>query len=239
MNAAHRHAPAFPHDAVQEIADDVFAVRGSLSMNPLIRISRNMAVVRDAGELSLINPIRLDEAGIGALQRLGKIRRILTLGALHGIDDAWYREHFGVACWARPGSRKYPPPTDYRLLDEQQPLPFPDAQLFCFHGTQPESAVLLRRGQGLLLTCDAIQHYGDYHHASPVAKLLLPLLGFPKTTLVGPIWLKAVSPVGGTLRADFERLLELQFDSLFAAHGSFLPEGAHSAVEAAVRKAFG
>jgi hypothetical protein len=233
------HAPAYPHDAVQQIADDVFAVRGSLLMNPLIRISRNMAIVRHGGELSLINPIRLNDAGLGALQRLGKIRRIVTLGAMHGLDDAWYREQFGVECWARPGSRKYPSPVDCRLLDEQQLLPFPDAQLFCFHGTQPESALLLARGQGLLLTCDAIQHYGDYHHASPVAKLVLPLLGFSKTTLIGPIWLKKVTPAGGTLRGDFERLLQLKFDSLFGAHGSFLPAGAHVAVEAAVRKAFG
>ena len=151
MNAPNRHAPAYPHDAVQEIADDVFAVRGSLLMNPLIRISRNMAVVRHAGELSLINPIRLNEAGIGALQRLGRISRILTLGALHGIDDAWYREHFGVERWARPGSRKYPLTADCRLLDERQPLPFPEAQLFCFHGTQPESALLLRRSKGSLI----------------------------------------------------------------------------------------
>lgn len=207
-------------------------------MNPLIRISRNMTVIRHAGELSLINPIRLNEAGITALQHLGTISRILTLGALHGIDDAWYRDHFGVECWARSGSLKYPLAAGCRLLDERQPLPFPEAQLFCFRGTQPESAVLLRRGEGLLLTCDAIQHYGDYRHASPVAKMLLPFLGFPKTTLVGPMWLKAVTPSGGSMRKDFERLLELQFDSLFAAHGSFLSEGAHSAVEAAVRKAF-
>jgi hypothetical protein len=50
---------------------------------------------------------------------------------------------------------------------------------------------------------------------------------------------KKVTPAGGTLRGDFERLLQLKFDSLFAAHGSFLPAGAHVAVEAAVRKAFG
>lgn len=231
-------APAYPHDAVQAIGDEVFAVRGSLLMGPLLRISRNMAVVRHAGELSLINPIRLNDAGIAALQQLGRIKRIVTLGALHGIDDAWYRLQFGVECWSRPGSRRYPPPEGYHPLDEGAPLPFPDAQLFCFNGTQPESAILLTRGPGLLLTCDAIQHYGDYRHASPAARLLLPLLGFPKTTLIGPIWLKAVTPPGGSMRGDFERLLRWRFDRLFAAHGSLLPEGAHAAVQAAVRKAF-
>lgn len=239
MNSPARHAPAYPHDAFQEIADDVFALRGSLLLNPLIRISRNMTVVRHAGELSLVNPVRLNEAGIEALQRLGRVRHLVSLGALHGIDDAHYRARFDVSCWARPGSRKYPPPVGHQRLDEAQPLPFPGAQAFCFQGTQPETALLLQRGAGLLLTCDAIQHYGDYHHASPMARLLLPLLGFPKTTLIGPIWLKAVTPPGASMRGDFERLLQLKFDSLFAAHGSFLPTGAHQAVEAAVRKAFG
>jgi hypothetical protein len=238
MGEPQPHAPAYPHDAVEAIGDDVFAVRGSLLMGPLLRISRNMAVVRHAGELSLINPIRLNDHGIAALQQLGRIKRIVTLGALHGIDDAWYRQQFGVECWTRPGSRRYPPPAGYHRLDESTPLPFPDAQVFCFNGTQPESAILLTRGAGLLLTCDAIQHYGDYRHASTAARLLLPLLGFPKTTLVGPIWLKAVTPPGGSMRADFERLLQWRFDRLFAAHGSLLPSGAHAAVQAAVRKAF-
>lgn len=232
------HAPAYPHDAIQPIADEVFAVRGSLLLNPLIRISRNMAIVRQDGELSLINPLRLNDAGMAALQRLGRIRRIVSLGALHGIDDAWYRQQFQVETWARPGSRKYPPPPGYRLLDPTQPLPFAGARLFCFHGAQPESALLLDRGEGLLLTCDALQHYGDYHQHSAMARLVMPFIGFPKTTLVGPIWLKAVTPAGSSLRADFERLLQWRFDSLLSAHGSLLATGAHAAAEAAVRKAF-
>lgn len=232
------HAPAYPHDPVAPIADEVFVVRGSLLLNPLIRISRNMVVVRDGGDLTLVNPVRLNDAGMAALQRLGRIRHIVQLGALHGLDDHWYRQHFDVETWARPGSVKYPPPPGHRLLDPAQPLPFGGAQLFCFNGTQPESALLLDRGHGLLLTCDAIQHYGDYHQHSTMAKLVMPFIGFPKTTLVGPIWLKAVTPPGGSLRADFERLLQWRFDSLLSAHGSLLASGAHAAAAAAVHKAF-
>lgn len=232
------HAPAYPHDAIAEIAPDVFVVRGSLRLNPVIRISRNMTVVRDGDELSLINPIRLNEAGVAALRGLGRVRRIVTLGALHGLDDAWTRETFGVQTWARPGSRRYPPPADCTPLDADHPLPFPQARLFCFGSTEPESAILLERGGGLLLTCDSIQHYGDYHQMSPAARLVLPFIGFPKRTLVGPIWLKAMTPPGGSLRRDFERLLDWKFDSLMAAHGSFLATGAHRAVRAAVDAAF-
>lgn len=233
------HAPAYPHDDLAEIAPDVYIVRGSLRLNPLIRISRNMTIVRDAGELTLVNPVRVNERGVAALRRLGRVRRIVSLGALHGLDDRWYRDHFGVETWARPGSSRYPAPADHVPLDAGGPLPFADARLFCFGSTEPESAILIERGNGLLLTCDALQHYGDYHHMSPAARVVLPFIGFPKRLLVGPIWLKAMTPPGGSLRPDFERLLEWKFDSLMAAHGSHLPVGAHRAARAAVEAAFG
>lgn len=232
------YAPAFPHDPVEEIATDVFMVRGSLRMNPLIGISRNMAIVRHEGELSLINPIRLDEAGLAQLQSLGAIKRIIRLGSLHGLDDQWYVDKFGTEFWGRSGSQKYTPPPIDTELREGQPMPFPLAELFCFNCVPPESAILLTRGRGLLLTCDAIQHYGDYCHMSPLTRLILPFIGFPKKTIVGPIWLKAITAEHGSLRADFERLRTLEFDSLLSAHGSFLATGAHAAVANAADEAF-
>ncbi len=99
------YPPAYPHDPAAEIAADIFMVRGSIRMNPIMRISRNMVIVRHQRELTLINPMRL-------------------------------------------------------------------------------------------------------------------------------------TPAGGSLRSDFDRLLEWRFDSLLSAHGSFLASDAHDAVRAAVEKAF-
>jgi hypothetical protein len=66
----------------------------------------------------------------------------------------------------------------------------------------------------------------------------MPFIGFPKTTVVGPIWLKRMTPEGGSLKGEFERLLTLDFDRLLSAHGSLLASGAKESVAAAVRKAF-
>jgi hypothetical protein len=66
----------------------------------------------------------------------------------------------------------------------------------------------------------------------------MPFIGFPKTTILGPIWLKLMTPEGGSLKSEFERLLELDFDRLLSAHGSLLDGGARAAVAAATRKAF-
>ena len=122
------YPPAYPHDPIEEIASDLFMVRGSVRMNPLMRITRNMAIVRHGGELSLVNPIRLDEATERELRALGDVERIVRLGPLHGLDDRYYVDHFGAELWA-----------------------------------QGES------------------HYGDYRHNTLLARLVMPLIGFPKT----------------------------------------------------------
>lgn len=233
------HPPAQPHDPVQEIARDLYMVRGSMRMRPLVRITRNMAVVRHRGELSLVDPVRLDEAGERQLLELGEVKRILRLGTLHGLDDRYYVERFGAELWAQGESPTYPLPPIDRELAPGRPLPFPDAELFAFEQTlRPESALLIRRDAGILLTCDAIQHYGDYRHNSLLPRLLMPWIGFPRTTVVGPIWLKLMTPPGGSLKRDFERLLELDFERLLSAHGSLLESGAREAVARAVRRAF-
>jgi len=233
------HPPYYPHDGVEEIASDLFMVRGSIRMNALMSISRNMAIVRHAGELNLVNPIRLDEPGERALLELGDVKRILRLGSMHGVDDPYYVDRFGAELWAPGDSQTYPEPVVDRLLAPDQPLPFPDGEVFPFVGTvQPECVLLLSRDPGVLLTCDGIQHYGDYRHNSFVARVVMPWIGFPKTTIIGPFWLKVMTPDGESLASEFERLLSLDFDRLLSAHGSLLASGAKASVTAAVRKAF-
>lgn len=230
---------ATPHDPIEEILPDVFMVRGSVRMNPLVTITRNMAIVRHEGELTLIDPIRLDEAGDGQLRELGDVKRLLRLGPLHGLDDRYYVDYYQAELWAQGESETYPEPKLDRRIAAGDELPFPDAELFCFEGTlHAECAVLLRRGAGLLITCDSVQHYGDYRHNSLLARLLLPFIGFPRRTVLGPIWLKMMTPEGGSLESEFRRLLELPFDQLLSAHGSFLSAGAHASLADAVDRAF-
>jgi hypothetical protein len=234
---------AFPdacaHEPIREIAPDVFFAPGSIRMAPLMQFSRNMVIVRDGGDLTLVNPIRLSPAGESELEKLGRVRHIIRLGVFHGIDDAYSVERFGAQFWCQAGSDHYPEPIPDHELTEGGPLPIPDAALFVFHEiTKPECALLLRRGNGLLLTCDGIQHYANYQRQSLLAKLMMPFIGFPKRALIGPFWLKGLTPDGGSIRPDFDRLLELDFDALVSAHGTPLMEGARDAVRHAVEQAY-
>jgi hypothetical protein len=48
----------------------------------------------------------------------------------------------------------------------------------------------------------------------------MPLMGFPLKMLIGPMWLKAMTPEGSSLLADFERLVQMPFRHLLPGHGS-------------------
>ncbi|NQV70069.1 MAG: hypothetical protein HQ498_08595 [Pseudohongiella sp.] len=233
------YAPVFPHGNVEEIADDVFMLRGSIKMNPLVRITRNMAIIRNGNELSLINPVRVSLEVEAQLKALGEVTNIIRLGAFHGIDDLYYVDKFGTRLWSQPGGTTYPKPEIDEELNASTQLPFSNAQIFEFEGTpEPECVLLLNTGKGLLLTCDAIQNYGDYSYNNLPAKILMPLIGFPRTTIIGPVWLKLMTSEGANLENHFRKLLELKFDRLLAAHGTLLETGAHEAVERAIDKAF-
>jgi len=232
-------APICPHEPIEAIAEDLFMVRGSIRLNPITRISRNMAVVRHGDELTLVNPLRLDERELGRLDSLGAVKHVLRLGAMHGQDDPFYMDRYRPIFWCQEGGTLYSKPAIDRVLSEGGELPFSNAKLFCFRATkEPESALLLETGGPFLLTTDAIQHYGDFSQNNLLARLVMPWMGFSKTTLVGPLWLKMMTPEGGSLRDDFERLLSLHFDGLLSAHGTLLGAGAHEAVSKAVSKAF-
>lgn len=232
------YPPAYPHQPIEQIADDVFMARGSLRMNAFIRGSRNMAIVREGKDLTLINPVRLSEKELERLDALGNVKHIMRLGG-HGMDDPFYKDRYNAETWRQPGITDHVEPAIDHEMNEESELPFGNASLLFFReAIRPQSVLLLHIGNGLLLTCDSIQHYGDYSMCSLAARIMMPRMGFPKATIIGPMWLKATTPEGSSLHGDFKRLLELKFDSLLSGHGTFRATGAHGAVAKQVVEIF-
>jgi len=59
--------PAMPHGAIQEVFPDVFFVTGTMRaefFGSMWQFNRNMTIVRENGRLTLINTVRLDDAGL-------------------------------------------------------------------------------------------------------------------------------------------------------------------------------
>lgn len=237
---------ATPHDPIEELFPDVYWVHGSVRMGPGMHINRNMVVLRhvpehDAkGELTLLNPVRLSDDGEKELCALGDVKHIVRLGYFHGMDDAYYKDRLGARFWCQAGSdgvKGGPEPDE--LIEDGTILPVPSAKVVAYRETKhPECAVLVQKHGGLLVTCDSVQHHVDMSRCTLPAKAVMHLMGFMHPVNIGPPWRKIMTPKGGSLKPDFERLLELEFDHVVGAHGSVCRGGAREKLKATVTRVF-
>lgn len=163
-------------------------------------------------------------------------RHAVRLGTYHGRDDRYYVDRFGVAFWGVRGEQQYPEPKFSREITEDGPFPIPGAQVVVFkHATRAECVVCLPQHR-LLVTCDSVQHYEHDPLLSVLARVVMHPMGFFSPCVIGPIWLKAVTPPGGSVRGDFERVLALDFDNLVSGHGTPKIGGAKEALARRVER---
>ena len=219
--AAQAHGPLLP------ILEDAWYVTGSVQFKPLLRLPRNMVVLRHGGELMLVNSVRLNAEGEAELNALGRVAHIMQIG-MHGMDDPYYVDRYQAKLWRADALR------------QDTVMPFPDVSVFRFADTiRAECALLVQRDGGLLITCDAIQHWAPSGLMSPLAKVATRLIGFQKPAQIGPPWRKKQTPPGGTLRGDFERLAALPFRRLIGGHGGLLEVDAQAQVRASIARELG
>lgn len=229
---------AEPHAPLEKVLDDVYFLHGSIRMAPGMRINRNMVVFRHDGELTLVNPVRLDDDA--ELDKLGAVKHVVRIGAFHGMDDRYYLDKYDAKFWSQERA-KLPDdaPKPDVVIAEHGEVPIPNATFFVFReAKEPESALLLNRHGGVLVTCDSVQHHVDKTNCSFLGKAAMSLMGFMRPMNIGPPWLKRMTKEGGSLEPDFRRLLELDFDHAAGGHGQFCKGGAHDKLSATVTAVF-
>jgi hypothetical protein len=236
--------PALPHGELRELFPDVFVVTGTIGIpGPFpVRFSRNMVVVREGERLVLINSVRLTDAGLAALDALGKVTDVLRIAGFHGADDAFYADRYGAKVWAIAGQR-YTAGFDPRAEEYFRPhvevgattqLPLEGASLYLFSTKVPEGLLVLARSGGIVVAGDCLQNWKEPDpYFSAVGKVMMRLMGFIKPHNVGPAWLKATKPSARELRG----VLELDFDHVLPAHGAPVIGGAKAAYRPALEKA--
>ena len=149
------------------------------------------------------------------------------------MDDAYYADRYGAKLWASD------PKDGATALTEETQLPLPHAKIFRFRDTNfPEAALLVERNGGLLVTCDAVQHWVPHPLMSTGAKVITALLGFKHPAQIGPPWRKMMTPAGGSLRDDFDRLASLPFDKLIGGHGGLLEADAANVLRQSIARTF-
>jgi len=228
------HPHALYHLPLQKCFHDVWFASSAISMaipfKLKITFSRNMVVVRGSDGWVLLNPVRLSESAETQLLTMAPFKHAVRLGSLHGRDDRYYVDKFGVELWGAPGKQSYPEPKFSQEITEEGPFPIPGARVVIFKTAKLAECVVCLPQHRLLVTCDSVQHYDHDRLISVLGKLVMRPMGFFTPCVIGPMWLKAVTPQGSSMRADFERVLALDFDNLISGHGTPKIGGAKKAL---------
>lgn len=233
-------APALPHGDIQHVFPDVFFVTGTMKtvlMGAHWHFSRNMTIVRDGTELTLINTVRLDDAGLAQLDALGTVKHVVKIGALHGLDDAFYKQRYNATLWALPGMPHEHGLQADQLLAPGGNVPFKGASVFVFEQTKlPECIVRIDREGGILVACDALQNWvGPDAFFSEESRKMMTDMGFFQSANLGPVWMQVNEPKA----QDFVRLRAIPFRHALCGHGVPLRDVAQEAFHARFQQVFG
>lgn len=233
------HHPQLPHGPIEEVFKDVFSVTGTMRnefFGAMWQFSRNMTIVREDGRLTLINTVRLDPAGLAALDRLGKVAHVVRIGDMHGVDDRFYVERYGATYWAMPGMTAPAGLAIHKRLGEGGAMPLKDATLFTFTTTtRPEGIIRLDREGGIMIACDSLQNWvgpDEFFDAGTIEKM--QGMGFFAKGGIGLAWIHGSEPKPD----DFRRLKEVRFRHALCGHGVPLRDTAQADYHAAFQKFF-
>lgn len=232
--------PALAHGKLQEVFPDVFFVTGTMKtvlMDAHWHFSRNMTVVRDGDALTLINSVRLDDEGLESLEAIGHVANVVKIGALHGIDDAFYKARYGATLWALAGMQHEHGVTADKTLIPGGEMPFSGCSVFAFCTAKlPECILHIDREGGILVACDSLQNWvAPDEFFSDESRKTMTEMGFFQPSNLGPLWMQVNEPGG----EDFARLRELSFRHVLCGHGEPLRDRAKEAYMDRFQRVFG
>ena len=233
-----QYAEATPQDPIIEIFPQVYLLRGSIKIAPLLQMNRNMIILKQGQDLTLINAVRLNDSGLSQLAQLGMVKHLIRLGDFHGLDDQFYIDQFQPTFWSQTKHVLYPTLKPNQIIDKNSISPIENSHFFIFESAKYPEAALLLEDHKLLITTDSIQYWDDWKYITCLSKIMLYLMGFRLKLFIGGPWLKAVSTQKNSLKSDFEKLLALDFVHVVAAHGNLLRNTAKIELREVVEQTF-
>lgn len=238
--------PAYKIMSISQIEDGVYLIQGKTSCRKTVQNNRNMVILRrhvmgNQYELTLINPIRMEEDDVEELNKLGKIYSLIRLGSTIGeCEDQYYLNKYPNTIRLAPGNASYKSKLPiHHLLTDHSFLLDERSQVFIFKGTKhPEAALLLRRPSGnILVTSESLQsdqpsqRMSYFTKKSKIKSDMAPMV-------IPTRWLKKMSTEQGSLREEFKRLSNLDFSRQVGASGKWVHSHAKESTVLAVNKTF-
>jgi len=238
------HPDALPHGPLREVLPSLYVVQGTVRMPMPVAVTfgRAMVVVKEGERLVLVNTLRLDEAGLRALDALGKVTDVIRLAANHGMDDPFYAERYGAKVWVVGGQRYtagfatsapdtyFTPHVEMSATTE---LPLAGASLYVIASTPPEGLLVLERHGGVIVSGDCLQNMArPDERFNWLGRVSMWAMGFMKPHNIGPGWVGQCKPPKHEVRG----ILDLKFENVLPCHGEPVLGDAHELYRPAIER---
>lgn len=227
------------HGPIEEVFPNIYMVTGiniTHHEGQALQHSRNMIIYREENQLTLINTVKLTDAGLTELEKLGEITNLVRIGAFHGRDDAFYKNRYKAKLWALKEMQDENDAQVDFILEANTKMPFAHCAVLPFKTSSfPEAVLYIDEHDGILVTCDSVKNWtqADAFFSEQTASLYKKL-GFFETASISDVWLGATK----TKQSDFEAILALSFQHLLSAHGVALIDNAKTYLSVSVENAF-
>lgn len=222
----------YPHGPIDFVDDGLFVVEGRWKRSPF---ERKMTVfLLASGEVAVHSAIAMDEAGMAALEAIGRPSWILVPNAHHYSDAGWYADRYPSARVLVPAAARVKLFEKVRRIDGSVDDDWPEAHrgelaVVPLEGTRNGEVAFVHAPSHTLVLTDAVFNYSG--HALPfLARMIMRANraygGF------GPsrIFTSFVIANHDAFRASIDALLEHDFDRVIMSHGSVLATGGKDAM---------
>ena len=228
-----------PHGSFSEVLPDIFFVQGTMKnefFGSMWEFGRNMTVVRQDGELTIFNSVRLSDEGLAILESYGTIKNVVRLGDMHGVDDPFYLDRYNAVYWGLEGMGLPEGRTLDKIMKEGGELPLADSSIFIFKTVKrPECILKLERDNGILIACDSLQNWAEPDDFTDQQTIeTMSSMNFYQPANLGPAWMHGSEPQ----KDDFVRLQEVKFEHAFCGHGSPVIGGADKQFQKTISNIF-
>jgi hypothetical protein len=225
----------YPHGPVSFVDDGLFLVEGRWKRSTF---ERKMTIfLLASGEVAVHSAIAMDEAGMAALEEIGRPAWILVPNSLHCSDAGWYAERYPSARVLVPAAARAKLFERIRRIDGSLDEDWPEAMrgelaVIPLHGTRIGEVAFVHGPSRTLVLTDAVFHYGG-DDLPWVGRLIMRANRAYNRFGPSRIFTSFVIVDREAFRASIDELLEFDFDRVVMSHGRILDTGGKDAIREA------
>lgn len=227
----------YPHGPIHFVDDGLFVVEGRWKRSPFER--RMTVFLLASGEVAVHSAIAMGEAGMAALEAIGRLSWILVPNVTHCSDAGWYGDRYPSARVLVPAAARGKLFEKVRRIDGSADEDWPESlrgelAIVPLRGARNAEVAFVHAPSRTLVLTDAVFHYGD-HDLPMLARVFMRANRAYDRFGPSRIFTSFIVSDHDAFRTSIEALLEHDFDRVIMSHGRVLDAGGKTAM----REAFG